>query len=154
MVLRTRKDETMKANRAVITSANMDRVTFDVTIHGGVKDRGARTNWNILDLNLTLTGNTVTTKELVLGYISSGRFWIKIQNWLRKLSEESARSFEGKTMSYTAFRAAIAAVMPEGGANAELKAELSEREQEIARLREMLKNSGLTDEQIDAALNE
>ena len=81
--------ETMKANHAVITSANMDRVTFDVTIHGGVKDQGARTNWNILDLDLTLTGNTVTTKELVLGYIASGRFWIKIQGWLRKLSATS-----------------------------------------------------------------
>jgi len=131
-----------------------DNVTFTVRIRGAVKDQAARTNWTISDMNLLLSDNSVSLKALVEGYVASGHYWIKIQGWLRKCTQHFVESLVGTSMSWLAFRTTVAAALPKGQDKTELLGEIHSRDNEIAKLRAVLKASGLTDEQIDAAINE
>lgn len=144
------------ASKHEITAVSIsgDNVTFTVRIRGAVKDQAARPNWVVSDMNLMLSGNAVSLKELLGGYVASSHFWVKIQGWLRRCPQQIVESFVGESMSWMAFKAAIAAALPEGGEKAELRSELKARNEYIEKLRRQLKNLGMSDEQIEAALKE
>lgn len=149
------KDENMaKKLAANNVKVSGDVVTFDAHIHGGIKESEARPRWQYGDVDILLTGVEVSMTSLLEGYMASGRFWIKIQGWLRKCPQAVVEGFIGVSMSWTAFKAAVSAALPEGGEKAELRSELERKDAYIAKLREQLRKSGLTDAQIDAALAE
>lgn len=131
---------------------NGDVIRFDAQVNGGIKESEARPKWQYGDVNMNLTGVEVSLTALLEGYMASGRFWIKIQGWLRKCPQSIVESFVGTSMSWTAFKAAVSAALPEGGEKAELRSELAQKDAYIAKLRATLKASGMTDEQIDEAL--
>lgn len=129
-----------------------DSITFDAHINGGIKESEARPKWQYGDVNLLLTGVEISMTTLLEGYMASGRFWIKIQGWLRKCPQAVVEGFIGTSMSWLAFKAAVSAALPESGEKAELRSELEKKDAYIEKLKAQLRLSGLTDEQINEAL--
>lgn len=129
-------------------------VRFDARIQGGIKEKLVRPAWSYDKLDLTLTHCRVDLETLLEGYLVSNRFWIGIQAKLRKCSGTFVGSLIGRTMGWASFDAMLEAALPESErtGKAELKAEISAKDREIEKLTEMLRKSGLTDEQIAVAL--
>ena len=139
-----------KTTVASISNVSMvdDDLDFDVLFKGSLKDQEVGSTWNVDKINLTVHVRAKAT-DVLAGF--GANEWIGIQGQLRKCPHDFVASLKGQSYSMVGLEAMIAANVPSTDKTG-LKVKLSAAEERIANMTAMLKEMGLSDEQIEAKL--
>ena len=139
-----------KTTVASISNVSMigEDLDFDVLFKGSLKDQEVGSTWTVAKINLTVHVRAKAT-DVLAGF--GANEWIGIQSRLRKCPYNFVEGLREQTFSMGVLDALIDASVP-GTDKTGLKVKLGEAEQRIASMTAMLKEMGLSDEQIEAKL--
>lgn len=133
-----------ETRKCSVSDVSMDGGDLIFTVHytGGLKDQETKTNWSVDNINLRVRYRVPAEKALASCGSSE---WIALQTKLRKTGKKFCDDLKGKTYSQVKLESMINAVVPK--ANREALKILN------ARLWNMLREAGYSDEEIEAQLS-